>query len=99
MSSLPDNDYPVPADLAPEFAAAISYAKAEKAEATRRAYRTDFRLFQDWCFAKTISAMPASPETIAAYLAHGARQGAKASTLGRRVDAELFKDHAGAGLL
>jgi site-specific recombinase XerD len=77
----------LPATLAPELTAAIGYAKAEKAEATRRAYGTDFRLFGEWCDAKGASALPATPETVAAYLAHGVAQGAKASTLGRRVAA------------
>jgi hypothetical protein len=77
----------LPAAMAPELSAAVNYAEAEKAEATRRAYRTDFRLFSQWCEAKGVSALPAMPETVAAYLAHGAAQGAKASTLGRRVAA------------
>jgi site-specific recombinase XerD len=77
----------LPAPLAPELAAAVGYAKAEKAEATRRAYGTDFRLFGEWCEGKGVSALPATPETVAAYLAHGVAQGAKASTLGRRVAA------------
>ena len=77
----------LPAALAPDLDAAVSYAKAEKAQATRRAYGTDFRLFREWCDGKGVSALPASPETVAAYLAHGAGQNTKASTLGRRVAA------------
>ncbi|MGY4433148.1 site-specific recombinase XerD [Bradyrhizobium sp. F1.13.1] len=79
--------FPVPAALAPELAAAIEYAKAEKAPATRKAYGTDFRLFRAWCDEKQVSALPASPETVAAYLAHGVEEGAKVSTLGRRLAA------------
>lgn len=79
--------FPVPAALAPELAAAIEYAKAEKAPATRTAYGTDFRLFRAWCDEKQVGALPASPETVAAYLAHGVKEGAKASTLGRRLAA------------
>jgi len=77
----------LPAEIAPDLAAAVGYAKAEKSAATRRAYGTDFRLFQAWCDAKGVGALPASAETVAAYLAHGAGEGAKASTLGRRVAA------------
>jgi site-specific recombinase XerD len=89
MTTLPDRvETPAfPATLAPELAAAVTYAKAEKAEATRRAYGTDFRLFREWCEAKGVGALSATPETVAAYLAHGVAQGAKASTLGRRVAA------------
>jgi site-specific recombinase XerD len=77
----------VPAALAPELAAAVAYAKAEKAPATRKAYETDFRLFGAWCEAKSAGVLPALPETVAAYLAHGAAEGAKASTLRRRLAA------------
>jgi site-specific recombinase XerD len=79
--------FPVPAALAHELAAAVEYAKAEKAPATRKAYGTDFRLFRAWCDEKPVEALPASPETVAAYLAHGVKEGAKASTLGRRLAA------------
>src|SRR5262245_33202299 len=77
----------LPATLAPELAAAATYAKAEKSAATRKAYRTDFRLFSEWCNAKRASPLPAAAETVAAYLAHEAGRGCKSSTLGRRVAA------------
>lgn len=80
----------VPAVLAPDLEAAVSFAKAEKSKATRRAYETDFRLFSAWCEGKQTSALPAAPETVAAYLAHGVAQGAKASTLGRRLAAVRY---------
>jgi site-specific recombinase XerD len=73
--------------LAPDLASAVIYTRAEKAGATRRAYGTDFRLFREWCEAKGVSALPATAETVAAYLAHGVGQGCKVSTLGRRVAA------------
>jgi hypothetical protein len=37
-----------PASLGPELEEAAGYARAEKAEATRKAYRSDFALFQAW---------------------------------------------------
>jgi site-specific recombinase XerD len=76
----------LPAALGLDLAAAIDLAKAEKAPSTRRAYGTDFRLFKAYCDAKGVSALPASPETVAAYLAAEA-QTAKPSTIGRRVAA------------
>jgi site-specific recombinase XerC len=66
---------------------ALKYARAEKAPATRRAYRSDFAAFQSWCQGKGLSGFPAEPETIAAYLASEAERGVKASTIGRRVAA------------
>jgi site-specific recombinase XerD len=77
----------LPAALGPDLAAAVDLAKAEKALSTRKAYGTDFRLFKVWCEAKGVSSMPASPETVAAFLAAETGEGIKPSTLGRRVAA------------
>src|ERR1700676_3055187 len=76
----------LPAALGPDLAAAVDLAKAEKAASTRKAYGTDFRLFKAYCDAKGVSALPASPETVAAYLAAEA-QTSRSSTIGRRVAA------------
>src|SRR6201984_2880398 len=76
-----------PAALAADFAAAVDLAKAEKAQSTRKAYGTDFRLFKAWCEAKGVSSLPASPETVAAFLAAETGNGTKPSTLARRVAA------------
>jgi site-specific recombinase XerD len=69
-----------------DLSAAIDLAKAEKAPATRRAYASDFRLFQAYCDAKGTSALPAAPETVAAYIAAESLT-AKPSTIGRRIAA------------
>jgi site-specific recombinase XerD len=74
-----------------------SYADAEKAAATRRAYRSDFLIFQAWCEERQLNTLPASPAIIAAFLAHEASQNVKASTIGRRVAAIRFA-HELAGL-
>src|SRR3981081_447418 len=84
----------LPAALGPDLAAAIDLAKAEKASSTRKAYGTDFRLFKVYCDAKGVSALPASPETVAAYLATEA-QNAKPSTIGRRVAAIRYAHKLG----
>jgi site-specific recombinase XerD len=77
----------LPATLGPELEEAAGYARAEKSEATRRAYRSDFALFRSWCETKRISALPATPGTVAAFLAAEANRGTKASTIGRRLAA------------
>ncbi|WP_396604572.1 site-specific integrase [Bradyrhizobium sp. YCK136] len=78
----------IPGSLGQDLEAAISYAKAEKAPGTRRAYETDHRLFVAWCEAKGVSAaLPASAETLAAFLAAEAEAGKRPSTLGRRLAA------------
>ena len=78
---------PLPATLKPELDQAKIYARAEKAFATHRAYRSDFALFRVWCGTKDVAALPAGPETVAAFLAAEANRGVKASTIGRRVAA------------
>jgi hypothetical protein len=77
----------LPTALAPDVVAAVNYARAEKAPATRKAYATDFFLFCAWCDAKGASALPARAETVAAYLAAEVDRGTKAPTLGRRMAA------------
>jgi site-specific recombinase XerD len=77
----------IPADLAPDLAAAARFARAEKADATRKAYGTDYRLFCQWCETRGLSPLPASVETVAAYLAYEAENGCRPSTIGRRCAA------------
>src|SRR5713101_6237524 len=72
--------------LGADLTAALDLAKAEKAPSTRKACKTDFRMFREWCDGRGVSALPAAPETVASYLAaHAATS--KPSTLGRRVAA------------
>ena len=77
----------LPATLRPEIESASEYARAEKAVATRRAYRSDFALFRSWCQAKRVPAVPAAPEAVAAFLAAEADRGAKVATISRRLAA------------
>jgi site-specific recombinase XerD len=66
---------------------AVNYAKQDKAPATRTAYRSDFAAFRLWCLARGVAALPATPETVAAYLAHEAESGRAAATITRRCAA------------
>jgi site-specific recombinase XerD len=77
----------LPAALAPNLTRAAEWAREEKAAATRRAYRSDFRIFEAWCRGRDVSALPALPESVAAFLAHDVENGTRPSTLGRRVAA------------
>ena len=63
------------------------YGLAEKSEATRRGYRSDFRGFTRWCSSHQVDALPASASTVAAFLVSEATAGAKASTLTRKMSA------------
>ena len=83
------------------------YLARASSEATLRAYRSDWKLFVAWCKSdgRDYTALPASPATTAAFLAHLARHGtartagaglSKAS-IGRRLAAVVFA-HRAAGL-
>jgi site-specific recombinase XerD len=72
---------------AAELERAKDFARAEKSAATRRAYRSDFDLFRAWCETRMVSHLPASPESVAAFLAAEAARGIKPSSIGRRVAA------------
>ncbi len=48
---------------------ARAYAEAARAPATLRAYATDWRRFTSWCTAHDVDALPATPHTVALFLA------------------------------
>ena len=72
-------------------AEAQAFARAAKAPSTLRAYASDWRHFVDWCAEQDLSALPASPETVALYLAALARTH-RPATLTRRLTA-ISKAH------
>lgn len=77
------------------LAEAEEYAGAARAGNTRRAYASDFKQFSSWCQAHGRPYMPASPETIIAYLTDQAGK-LKVSTLQRRL-AAISEVHKAAG--
>jgi site-specific recombinase XerD len=77
----------LPALPAADMHKAANLARNEKAEATRRAYGSDFQVFQAWCRQRAISALPAAAESVAAFLACEVERGIRPSTIGRRVAA------------
>ena len=69
---------------------------ASYAEATKRAYARAIRQFETWALARGQPALPARPETVAAYLADRADRGASISTV--RADAAgIAAAHRAAG--
>lgn len=66
------------------------------ADATRRAYRSDWRIFNAWCSARGLEPLPATPETVARFLLAEAEAGLKASTINRRA-AAIGYEHRLAG--
>jgi integrase len=68
------------------FAKSRQYQDAADAESTLRAYKADLKHYKAWCSENDLLAMPATPETVGAYLAT-AGVGYSLPTLRRRVAA------------
>jgi site-specific recombinase XerD len=47
---------------------ARAFMESAKAENSRRAYRSDWRQFEEWCRSHGVISLPASPEAVALYL-------------------------------
>jgi site-specific recombinase XerD len=75
----------LPVTLRAALESAADLARAEKAPGTKRAYASDFAIFRAWCAEQGLSALPADPAAVAAFIAAEAGRGIKTSTLGRRV--------------
>lgn len=79
-----------------EVEAARAYVEASRSPATRRAYASDWRIFEGWCAARGIVALPATAEAVAIFLSGEAQGGARPATIGRRL-AAIGYHHAQAG--
>ncbi|MBL6454524.1 site-specific integrase [Belnapia sp. T6] len=66
------------------WARAEDYARASRATATRRAYRSDWVHFEAWCRTDGLASLPATPQIVGAYLAAHAAALAP-TTLSRRM--------------
>ena len=86
---------PDPAELDRLTSQARTYILAAKANATLRAYRADWRHFEQWCREKGFPALPASPDTVGLYLGEIAATH-RPSTLSRRLTS-INKVHRAAG--
>jgi integrase len=75
-------ELPAPvANFADAADAAAQYRRASRSENTRRAYRSAVARFTQWCAVHRRTALPASPETVAALLAAEARAELAVNTL------------------
>jgi integrase len=73
-------------DMVPSLEQARDFIRASKAENTLRGYRSDWRDFIGWAEAHHVCPLPASPETVAAYIAECAGR-LKVGTIQRRLNA------------
>jgi integrase len=79
------NDEPALAELSEATGRAQDYAGRSKSAATIKAYAAGWRDFLSFCEQRGASALPASDQTLAAYLAALADRGARAATIARRL--------------
>lgn len=80
----------ITAELGEALASARRFAGASKSRSTIDCYRRDFGLFQTWCEGVEALALPASINTVAAYLAALPATGLKVSTILRRAAAIAY---------
>jgi len=81
-------------ELAEVAAEARGYLAASRAPATTRSYQTGWAQFEQWCDAHAALALPATPETVALYVADLASQ-AKPATIDARLAAISAAHKAG----
>lgn len=75
-------------DIAPISDSAKKYVIESTSAATRKAYKSDLRIFAHWCNERNLPAMPSTPSIVADFIAHqAAEDNIGASTLNRRVAA------------
>ncbi len=93
---LPAVRTPEPTSLQEHLERVSHYAESALSANTRRGYRADWTDFSVWCKARSADSLPASPETVASYLADRA-QSLRTSTLARRKVA-ISQAHELAGM-
>jgi site-specific recombinase XerD len=72
--------------LAPLLSQVREYIRASKAENTLRGYKSDWRHFCGWCESQGIGPLPATPETVASFIAKCAGL-LKVGSIQRRLNA------------
>jgi integrase len=70
---------------------ALGYKQASRSPATKRAYESDFRLFEEWCGQAELASLPATISTIDLYMTQLATSGAKVATISRKLAAISFR--------
>ncbi len=80
----PSQFLPAPLELSRLAGEARGLLEAAKADSTRRAYRSDWKHFEDWCSRYDLPPLPATAQTVALYLTDLAASH-KPATLRRRL--------------
>jgi site-specific recombinase XerD len=84
------------ADIVPLPSIVREFIRASKAENTLRGYQSDWREFCEWCKGHGMAPIPASPETVASYIADCASR-LKVGSIQRRLNA-IAEAHKATGL-
>lgn len=86
------------ADLVPSppLGQVREFVRASKAESTLRGYKSDWRHFCQWCEGHGLCPLPASPESVASYIAECAGR-LKVGSIQRRLNA-IAEAHKAVGL-
>jgi hypothetical protein len=84
------------ATVPPSLDQAREFIRASKAASTLRGYQSGWRDFIGWCQGHSACALPASPETVASYIAECASR-LKVGSIQRRLNA-IAEAHKAAGL-
>lgn len=69
----------------------LENAKNSKAKNTRRAYASQWRMFERWCCERGASPLPAEPAVLALYVTERENEGVKVSTIDQAVAAIVFR--------
>jgi site-specific recombinase XerD len=80
----------------PSLEQAKEFIRASKANSTIRGYRSDWREFCEWCEGHGVCPLPASPESVAPYIAECAAR-LKVGSIQRRLNA-IAEAHKAMGL-
>jgi site-specific recombinase XerD len=80
----------------PSLEQAREFARHSKAESTIRGYQSDWRDFCSWCDSHSLHPLPASPESVASYIAECASR-LKVGTIQRRLNA-IAEAHKAMGM-
>lgn len=67
----------LPSTLRAALESAMDLASNSRAESTRRAYASDWRIFERWCSEQGLTVLPANSATVAAFLADQVKAGMK----------------------
>lgn len=86
----------LPREAATQLATYIRQAAGAHAPNTERAIRADMRVFLGWCRAHSLAALPAVPDTVAAFVRARARSKALGTVI--RATRSIAKIHGAAGL-